>query len=270
MCKLDTNLDKTLQKTKYFLLDLDGTLYLENKPIGDMKNTLKFLRERGKKLIYLTNNSSKGVQTYVEKLKNIGFYEDGDLVYSSGVAAIEYLNRFYKGKSVCFLGTESYKKELLDGNVNLVDGDKADIALLSYDTELTYEKLCRFVRSIHFGATYIATHPDVNCPAVDVYVPDVGSYIKMIETACGFTPSLVIGKPNTIMGENLKVKFNEFDNGAFMMVGDRLYTDIAFGKNCGFNTTLVLSGETSIDMVDSAEKKPDFILKDFNEVIKYL
>ena len=63
MRKLDLNLKNTLQKTKYFLLDLDGTLYLENKPIGDMKNTLKFLREQGKKLVYLTNNSSKGAHT---------------------------------------------------------------------------------------------------------------------------------------------------------------------------------------------------------------
>ena len=119
MRKLDLNLKNTLQKTKYFLLDLDGTLYLENKPIGDMKNTLKFLREQGKKLVYLTNNSSKGAHTYVEKLKKIGFYEEGDLVYSSGVATIEYLNRFYKNKSVYLLGTESYKKEMLDGGINL-------------------------------------------------------------------------------------------------------------------------------------------------------
>ena len=103
MRKLDKNLTETLRKIKYFLLDLDGTLYLENKPIGDMKNTLKFLRDKGKKLIYLTNNSSKGAHTYVEKLKNIGFYEEGDLVYSSGVATIEYLNRYYKDKSVCLL-----------------------------------------------------------------------------------------------------------------------------------------------------------------------
>lgn len=270
MRKLDTNLSKTLQKTKYFLLDLDGTLYLENKPIGDMKNTLKYLREKGKKLIYLTNNSSRGAHTYVEKLKKIGFYEDGDLVYSSGVAAIEYLNRFYKGASVCFLGTESYKQELLEGGINLVESDKADVALMSYDTELTYPKLCRFLRSVHFGATYIATHPDVNCPAEDVYVPDVGSYIKMLEVASGYTPSLIIGKPNTIMGENLKVKFNESDDECFMMVGDRLYTDIAFGKNCNFPTMLVLSGETTEDMIPSSEKQPDFILDSFNDVKNYL
>ena len=269
MRKLDLNLKNTLQKTKYFLLDLDGTLYLENKPIGDMKNTLKFLREQGKKLVYLTNNSSKGAHTYVEKLKKIGFYEEGDLVYSSGVATIEYLNRFYKNKSVYLLGTESYKKEMLDGGINLVDQDKADVAVLSYDTELNYKKLCNFVRCVHFGATYIATHPDVNCPAEDVYLPDAGSFIKMIETAVKFKPSLIIGKPNSIMGENLKVKFNESSDDAFMMVGDRLYTDIAFGKNCNFPTMLVLSGETTEDMIPLAEKQPDFILETFNDVKNY-
>ena len=269
MRKLDKNLTETLRKTKYFLLDLDGTLYLENKPIGDMKNTLKFLRDKGKKLIYLTNNSSKGAHTYVEKLKNIGFYEEGDLVYSSGVATIEYLNRYYKGKSVCLLGTESYRQEMINGGINVVDGDRADVAVLSYDTELSYKKLCNFVRAIHFGATYIATHPDVNCPAEDVYLPDAGSFIKMIETALGYTPKVVIGKPNNIMGENLKAKFLENDDLCFMMVGDRLYTDIAFGKNCNFPTMLVLSGETTEDMIPSAEKQPDFILESFNDVKNY-
>ena len=122
---------------------------------------------------------------------------------------------------------------------------------------------------MHFGAKYIATHPDVNCPAEDVYLPDAGSFIKMIETAVKFTPSLIIGKPNSIMGENLKMKFNESDDEAFMMVGDRLYTDIAFGKNCNFKAMLVLSGETTEDMIPSAEKQPDFILETFNDVKNY-
>lgn len=270
MLKLDANLSKTLEKVKYFLLDLDGTLYLENKPIGDMKNTLAYLRSKGKKLIYLTNNSSRSASVYVDKLTKIGFYEEGDLVYSSGVAAIEYLNRFYKGKTVNLLGTESLRSEMLNSGINIVEGDKADVALMSYDTEITYPKLCSFLRAVHFGATYIATHPDVNCPAEDVYVPDVGSYIKMIETASGYTPSLIIGKPNSIMGENLKVRFNEPNDEAFMMVGDRLYTDIAFGKNCNFPTMLVMSGETTEDMVPKAEKQPDFILESFNEVKKYI
>ena len=270
MYKLDKGLKQELKNVKYFLLDLDGTLYLDGKPIGDMVNTLDYIRKTGRKLIYLTNNSSKGTETYVEKLTKIGFYKEGDLVYSSGTASAEYLNRYYKGKKVYVLGTNSFKAQLIGNGVNVTEGLDADIALLGYDTELTYEKLCSFVKNIHRGALYIATHPDNNCPAEEVYIPDAGSFIKMIETSNGFTPSLIIGKPNSVMGENLKAKFNEDNNNAFMMVGDRLYTDIAFGLNCGFYSTLVLSGETTLSDFEKSGVKASFVLQSFNDIVKYL
>ena len=269
MCKLDNGLKTALEKIKYFLLDLDGTLYLENSPIGDMKNTLRFLREKGKKIIYLTNNSSKNACSYVEKLKKIGFFEEGDLVYSSGVASAEYLIQNYKKSSVYLLGTNSFKQELINLGVNVKDDYNVDIALLSYDTELTYDKLCNFVKAIKKGAKYIATHPDVNCPAVDVYLPDAGSFISMIKTATGLSPEIIVGKPNVIMGENLMRKFGVFDKEAFIMVGDRLYTDIAFGRNCGFYQMLVLSGETTLDMLSKEKEKPSFVLQTLNDIKNY-
>lgn len=269
MCKLDLNLKNSLSGIKYFLLDLDGTLYLDGKPIGDMANTLKFLRDNGKKLIYLTNNSSKSVDKYVERLKNIDFYQEGDIVYSSGLAAIEYINLHYKGAKVFLLGTKSLKEDFIKGGITLTDGDDADIALMAFDTELTYDKLVMFVRNLKNGAKYIATHPDKNCPAEHTYIPDVGSFIKMVEEALGYTPELIIGKPNTVMGENLMVKFSSNDKKEFMMVGDRLYTDIAFGINCGFYSLLVLSGETNAKMLETAPEKPSFILDTFNDIKNY-
>ena len=269
MCKLDLGLSEALKNVKYFLLDLDGTLYLDGKPIGDMENTLKFLRANGKKLIYLTNNSSKSTDKYVERLKNINFFEEGDIVYSSGLAAIEYLNLYYKGKKVYLLGTKSLKEDFIKSGINLTDSDDADIALMAFDTELTYDKLVMFVRNLKNGAKYIATHPDKNCPAEHTYIPDVGSFIKMVEEALGYTPELIIGKPNTIMGENLMIKFNSTSKEEFMMVGDRLYTDIAFGINCGFYSLLVLSGETNADMLKTAHEKPNFILDTFNDIKNY-
>lgn len=269
MCKLNKNLKSALEKVKYFLLDLDGTLYFDGTPIGDMKNTLKFLRDKGKKLIYLTNNSSKNTNLYVEKLKSIGFYGQGDLVYSSGVATAEYLLENYKNKSVYVLGTNSYKKELISLGVNVLDDYNADIALLTYDTELNYDKLCNFVRAINKGAKYLATHPDITCPAIDVFLPDAGSFMKMIKATTSKEPEIIIGKPNVIMGENLMKKFKNFDKEAYMMVGDRLYTDIAFGRNCGFYQILVLSGETTLNMLEKESEKPNFVLETFNDIKNY-
>ena len=206
---------------------------------------------------------------YNNKNQNIGFYKEGDLVYSSGTASAEYLNRYYPGKKVYVLGTDSFKAQLKLNGVNLTEGLDADVALLGYDTELTYKKLCDFVRNVHRGATYIATHPDNNCPAEEVYIPDAGSYIKMIETSNGFTPELIIGKPNSVMGENLKIRFNESCDNAFMMVGDRLYTDIASGNNAGVTTVCVLSGEVSLPEVEKSNgvEKPTFVLNSVADML---
>ena len=145
----------------------------------------------------------------------------------------------------------------------------ADICVLAYDTELTYQKLCAFTDDIFAGAKYIATHPDINCPAENGFVPDVGSFISMIRSSTGKEPSLVIGKPNTVMGENLKKEyFAPQDN--FVMVGDRLYTDIKFGNNCGFKTILVLSGEATEDDLKTSTATPTLVLPSLNDVIPYL
>lgn len=265
---MNENLKQALKEVEYVLLDMDGTIYLGNNPIGDMPNTLKFLREQGKKIIYLSNNTSKSADTYVEKLTKLGFYNEKDEIYSAGVATCEYLNKFYPGKKVYAMATKSYRAELLKYGINLSEDENCDIALITYDTELNYKSLCTLVKALDKGALYIATHPDNRCNTEDGFIPDIGSFIKMIEVSNGYTPSLVIGKPKTIMGDTLKERFNA-GSKKFLMVGDRLDTDICFGLNNEFNTMLVLSGETTMEDVQKYPRQPDFILDSLNDIKKY-
>lgn len=268
MCELKKdNLKEALNDIEYFLLDMDGTVYLENELIGKMDETLDFLRSKGKKIIYLTNNSSRSISEYVKKLTKMNLFREGDRVYSSGEATAEYLAEKHKGKSVYLLGTKALKEEFLNHEINLIEEGQPDIAVLAYDTELTYEKLCKFIRAVKKGAYYIATHPDVNCPAKDVYVPDAGSFIKLVEESTGLTPVEIIGKPYSIMGLNLQCSLNARQN-QFVMVGDRLHTDIKFGVNCGFYTLLVFSGETTLSMLNESDVKPSFTLDSLNDIIK--
>lgn len=261
------DLKQSIAKIKYFLLDMDGTVYLGDELIGEMDRTLDFLRENGKKIIYLTNNSSKTRFEYEKKLKRLNLFREGDEVYTSGMAAAEYLVRERKDETVCLLGTEALKKDIEAAGIKTVDKN-ADIALLAYDTELTYEKLCKFVYNLKKGAFYIATHPDINCPAPEVFVPDAGAFMAMIEASTGLKPQLIIGKPYPGMGENLIKRF-EASPEEFCMVGDRLHTDIKFGNNCEFNTILVLSGEATMDDLDRYDAKPDFILDSLNDIVKF-
>jgi NagD protein len=261
-------LNEVLLKTEYFLLDLDGTVYLGNEVIGNMPSTLNYLREKGKKIVYVSNNSSRGVKDYIKKLKKLNLYNKEDIIYTSSNATCDYLVDNYFDKTVYVLGTKSLIKQLKKSKIKVVDSDSADIALLAYDTTINYKKITRFSKVLNGGALYIATHPDICCPTETISLPDAGSFIKTFECCYQKTPAVVIGKPYNIMGEYLMKKFKK-ESSRFLMVGDRIYTDIGFGVNNGFNTLLVLSGESTMETVEKSDIKPEFILSSLNDIKNY-
>lgn len=263
------DLKNVLKNVKYLLLDMDGTVYLGGKLIGNMDKTLDKVRKAGKKIIYLTNNSSKSVESYYKKLTDMNLLRLGDEVKTSGLAAIDFLNTNRKGKSIRLLGTKSLKQEFVKSGINVIEDGIADICVLAYDTESTYVKLCKFTDNLLENAEYIATHPDINCPSENRPLPDVGSFIELIKASTGRVPDIVIGKPYTTFGKGFMKEYNA-NPDEFMMVGDRLYTDIAFGVNCGFHSLFVLSGEGTEDMVEKSDKKPEFILNSLNDIVDYL
>lgn len=256
-----------ISKIKCFLLDLDGTVYLEGELIGDMKNTLKKIRESGRKIVYLTNNSSKNSSEYVEKLKKIGIFEEQDIMYSSGDATITYIKNTYPDKSIYLVGTKALCREFEENGIKL--DVNSDVLVVCYDTELTYEKMVNVAGLLNKGATYIVTHPDINCPAKAFPLPDVGSFISLFETSTGRKPDLIIGKPNTVMGDGIK-QITGFNADQIIMVGDRLYTDIKFGVNNKFSSLLVFSGETTHEDYKNSDVKATYTLESLNDIVKFL
>lgn len=263
------DLKEVLKEVKYVLLDMDGTVYLGGKLIGEMDKTLDKIRESGRKIIFLTNNSSKSVKSYYDKLGKMRLFKDGDEVRTSGTAAIGFLKTERKGKSVRLMGTESLKKEFEENGISLIEDGAAEVCVLAYDTESTYKKLCKFTDNLRGNCEYIATHPDINCPSENYPLPDVGAFIELIKASTGRYPDKIIGKPYTMFGEEFVKEYRAKEN-EFLMVGDRLYTDIAFGVNCGFHTLFVLSGEGTEEMLKDTEKKPEFVLGSLNDIVDYL
>ncbi|MBP5242086.1 MAG: HAD-IIA family hydrolase [Clostridia bacterium] len=261
-------IQELVAQTEVFLLDMDGTVYFDETPIGDMKNTLRKLRSAGKKLVYFTNNSSKTPDEYVNKLKRIGLWEDADMVYTSAMATAEYLAEFHKGKRVYIVATDAVKKSFEEYGVNVVE-ENPDICVLAYDTSLTFEKLKKINKYVVEGAFYIATHPDDVCPSKDVFPPDVGSFIALLKVSSGKLPDLICGKPHTTMGECIMRKLG-VNKSQVTMVGDRLHTDIRFGTNNGFHTLLVMSGETTEEILKNSPDSPEVILPSLNEITQYL
>ena len=257
--------EEVLQTTALFLLDLDGTVYIEDSPIGRMKETLARLRAMGKRLVFLTNNSSKAEWEYREKLARIGLLEGADGVYTSGMAAAEYLKEHFAGRRVFLVATRAVREEFARAGIALDDADP-EVCLLAYDTELTFATIKKLDGFLRRGLPFLVTHPDDVCPTADGSMPDVGSFLAMFERSSRRTPDLIVGKPYTAMGDELTARFR-VPHAQVCMVGDRLYTDIRFAANNGFSSILVLSGETTRAMLDASSERPDLVLPSLNDLV---
>lgn len=262
---------QNIKDIKCFLLDMDGTIYLGNKLIDGATEFLETLKNKNIRYLFLTNNSSKNKDKYVEKLNNLGIKADREDVFTSGEATTIYLNNIKKGAKVFLLGTPDLEEEFENAGITLVKerGQEIDFVVLGFDTTLTYEKLWIACEYITEDATYIATHPDFNCPLDGgKFMPDVGAMIELIKASTGKTPT-VIGKPNAHIVNAITNKYNLVKE-ELAMVGDRLYTDIRTGLDNGLTSILVMSGETTEDMLKDTIYKPDYVFSSVKELGKNL
>jgi len=257
------SIDK-LKKIRLFLLDLDGTVYLDDLLIPGVREFVLELKKKEIPYIFLTNNSSRSANEYVSKLNNLGIPLSHDNVLTSGQATAIYLAEKKKNASLFVLGTDSLKKELMDYGFLIEDGsDRVDYVIAAFDTELSYQKLVKACRLLDDGAGFIATNPDLVCPRLDKhYIPDCGSICLLLENATGRQP-VFIGKPHTKMIEIIRKKF-PVSPDKIAIVGDRLYTDIALGCNAGIMTVCVLSGESTLQDISKSAYKPDIVIDSIN------
>lgn len=262
---------KNIKDIKCFLLDMDGTIYLGNELIDGAKEFLNTLKEKNIKYLFLTNNSSKNKDRYVEKLNGLGIEAAREDVFTSGEATTIYLNQLKKGAKIFLLGTKDLEEEFEKAGFELIKerGKNIDFVVLGFDTSLTYEKLWIACEYIAEGAEYIATHPDFNCPLEGgKFMPDVGSMIELIKASTGRTPT-VIGKPSAHIINAIVKKYN-LNKEELAMVGDRLYTDIRTGLDNGLTSVLVMSGETNEEMLKDTIYKPNYVfnsVKDLAEIL---
>ncbi len=184
-----------IKAIKCFMLDMDGTFYLGDRLLPGALEFMDYLIREDKDYLFLTNNSSKNREMYTEKIYKLGFNVDPSKILTSGEATTIYLRKHSKYQKIYLLGTEALKNEFLHAGFEIVQ-EIPDSVVLGFDTSLTYEKIwkaCDFIRS---GLPYLATHPDINCPTESGFMPDIGSFIAMIEASTGRCPDVIIGKPH--------------------------------------------------------------------------
>ena len=260
--------NEKLSSVRGFLLDMDGTFYLDDRLLEGALRFIDLVREQGKEYLFLTNNSSRHRGQYAEKIRRLGLDISDDAVLTSGEATALHLKKDHLGADIFLVGTPSLEDEFRAHGFHLVQHDP-QFLVLGFDTTLTYQKLWTLCDYVRAGVPYIATHPDFNCPTENGYMPDVGAMMAFVEAATGRRPDLVVGKPNRLIVDAAAHRMN-LTVDQLAMIGDRLYTDIALGQTSGIATVLVLSGETKLEDLEGSPLQPDHIFKNLAGVADWL
>ena len=257
---------ESLRAKKLFLLDMDGTLYLDDQVFDHCLDFLNTVKAQGSRCLYLTNNSSKSVDQYVEKMARIRIPAVREDFFTSIDAACVYLRQHYRGRMIYALGTAAFTAQLKAAGFPVTDHlqDDVDCLLMGFDTELTFQKLEDACILLGRGVTYLATNPDWVCPTAYGYVPDCGSVSQMLANATKRVPRF-LGKPEPSMAL-LAIEKAGYQPQDAVLIGDRIYTDIACGVNAGITTVLVFSGETTREDLEKSDIKPTFSCQSIADV----
>ena len=260
-----------LNRIQLYLFDMDGTLYLGDRLYDFTLELLDTIKKTGRRYLFMTNNSSKSVEDYVKKLGKLGISATREDFITSSQATAHYLKQNHPHCKLYVCGTQSLKKEFeWEGFTVTENLDEVDCIVMGFDTELTFKKLEDVSRLLltRKEIPYIATNPDYVCPTEFGSVPDCGSVCDMIFNATGKRP-VVIGKPSPLMPELAMAQYG-YSKEETAVVGDRIYTDVKSGLNAGITGILVLSGETTPEILAQSEDKPHLVLQDVSEIVTAL
>ena len=278
---IPAELKAKLAKIRHLALDMDGTIYLGSTLFPFTKKFLADMTEAGITYSFLTNNPSSSVSDYLKKLDKLGIEANEDNMYTTSLAAIDYIKSHYpEAKRLYILGTPSMTTQFEEaGFISCADDpdDVPDVLVVAFDKTMAYDRLCRASWWASQGIPYVATNPDRVCPTDQrTVLVDCGSICKCIEYATGRQPDVCVGKPDPNMLRGVFERYG-YQPDEVAMVGDRIYTDTATAHNAGAFGVLVLSGETTLEVAEKVAEDartnpapeffpPDLIARDVKEL----
>ncbi|WP_409341290.1 HAD-IIA family hydrolase [Paenibacillus sp. MBLB4367] len=254
--------------TRGFVFDLDGTVYLGDKMIAGAAETIRALRDRGDRVVFLTNKPIASRSSYVKKLADMGIPAQLSDVLNSSMLVAKYLSdRMQAGQKAYVIGEQPIIDELKEHGVPLTENsEEADYLILSWDREFTYQKLNLLYQAAMRGAFIVASNPDFTCPVENGQLPDTGTIIAALEAATGKPIDMVVGKPSLIAAQTA-VKQLGIDAADCYAVGDRLETDIRMGNDGGMQSVLVLTGVSTQDMAACSPDKPAHVVPSIESLL---
>jgi 4-nitrophenyl phosphatase len=263
------NGEELVLSLKGLLIDLDGSIYKGNTSLHYSREFIEFLRKVNIKFLFLTNNSTQLPMDYVNKLRNMDIETKEEEILTSGIATAIYLSSLKNVGNAYVIGEEALKKAIISVNWKVLeDADYVDAVVVGLDRSFNFEKLRKANYLIRNGAKFIATNPDKTFPMENRIDPGAGSLVAAVSAASEKKP-IVIGKPSPYIGKialsKLGLKSHEVG-----IVGDRLDTDILFGKRLKIKTFLVLTGISKREDMEKSKIKPDFVFENLEEMTMFL
>lgn len=255
---------------KGFIFDLDGTIYIDDEVICGAVEAIKILKERGDKVVFLTNKSIASRNDYVVKLNKLGIEVELSEVINSNYITTNYLRSVMDEEdSVYVIGEEPLFEELLEEKVKLADVPaEASYVVLGWDRKFSYDKLNNAFQAWRNGAKVLATNPDRTCPVQGGEIPDCGAMIGAMEGATGEPVTMITGKPSSMMSEYVLDQVLGMNADDCFMIGDRLETDIRMANEAGIKSVLVMTGITNEEMLKTASHLPDYVLDSVRDITR--
>jgi arabinose operon protein AraL len=251
---------------KGFIFDLDGTVYLSDRLIPGSERVIRLLREKGKKVVFLSNKPTQAREEYAAKLTELGIPTAREEVVNSTFVMVRFLKKNAPQARLFVVGEEPFVEELRRAGFVITDEPKEiDYVVVAFDRTFDYRKLNIAFQAIKLGAHFVATNPDRTCPVEGGEIPDCAAMIAAIEAVTLKKVEVVVGKPSPLIIQ-AALEAMGLKPQDCILIGDRLETDIKMGKDSGIATGLVLTGVTNEEMLKEASIHPDFVFKSIADI----
>lgn len=255
-----------------YLFDLDGTIYLGDELLPGAHELVTTLREEGRQTLFLSNNPTRDPQMYADKLSRLGLPTPTSHIVNTVVTMAAWLRKEAPDASVFVIGEEPLLRAVRAAGIRTTERpEEIDIVVASYDRGFDYRKLQIAFDALwmHRRARLVTTNPDAYCPFPGGRgEPDAAAVVAAIEACTGVRCEVNVGKPAPVMLQTALDILGLPASGC-VMVGDRLYTDIAMAVDAGIDSALVLTGESTPAMVAdlAPERRPTYVLERVDELL---
>lgn len=255
-----------LQKFDGFIFDLDGTIYRETKLIDGAREVFQHLKSLKKKFVFVSNRTTSTPSQYKLKLNSFGIECEEEQIITSAEVTKNYILENHPDEKVFVIGEKVFVDYLRENNIQIAN-HKIDIVLVSLDRTLNFQKILKAQKALMNGSKFFAANIDLTCPVEDAEILDAGYTISALENLTGRKLEKNFGKPSHLIVNEILKRIN-LPKEKFILIGDRLETDIAMANNNGISSALVLSGVTKEEQLISSVFKPDFILNSIFDLVK--